>query len=136
MSKLIVAVLILFSCSSAYALDLYFTFQYQSYPPPAGQARDVVFEKKITHVNVQDDNEILKIKNAYIDYIKGAYPIYIERIKQSRERADLDKLLFAFTFIAYFGSAGEAEAELESSKRHARNLGFTIVESDGFTYQP
>lgn len=139
--KILLAAVLAVSLPPAFALDLYFTLSYQSYPldRPDNQGRDVVFEKKPIKIAISENNDALyaasrSIKDAYIDYVKTTYPAYIERVLKSKYRDDLERHLEGNVFVAYFGTAAKAQADIEASIAHARKLGFSIVESKGFSY--
>lgn len=140
--KIVLAALLTMSQIPAFALDLYFTLSYQSYPleTPNNQGRDIVFEKKPIRVSIVENNEALNaesriLKNAYIDYIKATYPAYIDRVLKSKFRDDLTTHMNGGVSIAYFGTAAKAQADIEASIEHAKKLGFSIVESKGFSYK-
>lgn len=130
------------SLTQAFALELYFTVSYQSYPldTPNNQGRDIVFEKKPIRLSVSESTEALNaeaknLKKAYIDYVKATYPAYIERVLKSKYKDDLAAHLDANVNIAYFGTAAKAQADIAGNIEHARKLGFSIVESTGFSYK-
>ena len=127
--------------ANAFALDLYFTVNYQSYPlESSGNAgRDVVYEMEPIKLSIEESNdalnaETISLKKAYIKHIRATYPAYIERVLKSKFRDDLAKHLDANVNIAYFGSAAEAQDSISASIAHAKKLGFSTVESTRFTY--
>lgn len=140
--KIVLAALLAMLQIPAFAIDLYFSVSYQSYPldRPDNTGRDVVFEKKPIRLSIPENNdalyaESLSLKNAYIDYIKANYPAYIDRVLKSKYRDDLATHMNGNVFIAYFGTAAKAQADIEANIKHAQKLGFSIVESKGFNYK-
>lgn len=142
LKKMILAAILAMLLGQAFAMELYFTVSYQSYPldTPNNAGRDIVFEKKPIHLSVSESNEALvaeakNLKKAYIDYVKAKYPAYIERVLKSKYHDNLEAHLDANVNVAYFGTAAKAQADIEGNIEHAKKLGFSIVESKGFSYK-
>lgn len=140
MSRIILAFLLFLTFGSAHAYDFYFTVYHQA-PPVYGSTghdtEDCVFEKKIIHVKAEDDSEVvMKIKRAYVAYLKNAYPDYLDRIRKRSKFDDPDQILFGRSDVITRGTAAKAREERKDQMQGAKNQGFPVVESDGFNYQP